>query len=39
LGAILGSLVGAHIGAGVLITICALAKDNLWSVYKERLRR
>ena len=39
LGAILGSIIGALVGAGVLITICALVKDNLWSVRKDRLRR
>jgi len=39
LGAILGSIIGALVGAGVLITICALVKDNLWSVHKGRLRR
>ena len=38
LGAILGSIIGALVGAGVLITICALVKDNLWSVHKDRLR-
>jgi uncharacterized membrane protein YeaQ/YmgE (transglycosylase-associated protein family) len=38
LGAILGSI-SALVGAGVLITICALVKDNLWSVHKDRLRR
>jgi uncharacterized membrane protein YeaQ/YmgE (transglycosylase-associated protein family) len=35
----LGSIIGALVGAGVLITICALVKDNLWSVHKDRLRR
>jgi uncharacterized membrane protein YeaQ/YmgE (transglycosylase-associated protein family) len=39
LGAILGSLIGALVGSGVLITICALVKDNLWSIHKDRLRR
>ena len=39
LGAILGSIIGALVGAAVLITICALVKDNLWSVHKDRLRR
>lgn len=39
LGAIVGSIIGALVGAGVLITICALVKDNLWSVHKDRLRR
>jgi len=39
LGAILGSIIGALVGAGVLITICALVKDNLWIVRKDRLRR
>jgi len=39
LGAILVSIIGALAGAGVLITICALVKDNLWSVHKDRLRR
>jgi uncharacterized membrane protein YeaQ/YmgE (transglycosylase-associated protein family) len=39
LGAILGSIIGALVGAGVLITICALVKDNLWSVHRDRLRR
>ena len=39
LGAILGSIIGALVGAGVLITICALVKDNLWSVRKDCLRR
>jgi uncharacterized membrane protein YeaQ/YmgE (transglycosylase-associated protein family) len=39
LGAILGSIIGSLVGAGVLITVCALVKDNLWSVHKDRLRR
>ena len=39
LGAILASIIGALVGAGVLITICALVKDNIWSVHKDRLRR
>ena len=39
LGAILGSIVGALVGAAVLITICALVKDNLWSVHKDCLKR
>jgi uncharacterized membrane protein YeaQ/YmgE (transglycosylase-associated protein family) len=39
LGAIMGSIIGALVGAGVLITICALVKDNLSSVHKDRLRR
>ena len=39
LGAVLGCITGALVGAGVLITICALVKDNLWSVRKDRLRR
>jgi uncharacterized membrane protein YeaQ/YmgE (transglycosylase-associated protein family) len=39
LGAILGSIIGALVGAGVLITICALVKDNFWSVRKDRPRR
>jgi len=39
LGAVLGSITGALVGAGVLITICALVKDNLWSVRKDRLMR
>jgi uncharacterized membrane protein YeaQ/YmgE (transglycosylase-associated protein family) len=39
LGAVLGSIIGALVGAGVLITICALVKDNLWIVHKDRLRR
>ena len=39
LGAILGSIIGALVGAGVLITICALVKDNLWSVRKGCRRR
>jgi uncharacterized membrane protein YeaQ/YmgE (transglycosylase-associated protein family) len=39
LGAILGSIIGALVGAGVLITICALVKDNLWSVHKDRQDR
>jgi uncharacterized membrane protein YeaQ/YmgE (transglycosylase-associated protein family) len=39
LGVILGSIIGSLVGAGVLITVCALVKDNLWSVHKDRLRR
>ena len=38
LGAILASISGALVGAGVLITICALVKDNLWSVHKDGLK-
>ncbi|MEH6952818.1 hypothetical protein V4R08_16310 (plasmid) [Nitrobacter sp. NHB1] len=30
LGAILASSIGALVGAGVLIVICALVKDNVW---------
>ena len=30
LGAILASIIGALVGAGVLIVICALVKDNVW---------
>ena len=39
LGAILGSIIGALVGAGVLITICALVKDNVWGVRHDRPRR
>jgi uncharacterized membrane protein YeaQ/YmgE (transglycosylase-associated protein family) len=39
LAGILCRIIGAFIGAGVLITICALVKDNLWSVRKDRPRR
>ena len=39
LGAILCSIIGALVVAAVLITICALVKDNLSSVHQDRLRR
>jgi uncharacterized membrane protein YeaQ/YmgE (transglycosylase-associated protein family) len=39
LGAILGSIIGALVGAGILITICALVKDNLRGVREDRLMR
>ena len=39
LGAILGSIISALVGAAVLITICALVKDNVRGVREDRLRR
>jgi uncharacterized membrane protein YeaQ/YmgE (transglycosylase-associated protein family) len=35
----LAGIIGAFIGGGVLITICALVKDNVRGVREDRLRR
>jgi uncharacterized membrane protein YeaQ/YmgE (transglycosylase-associated protein family) len=39
LAGILGRIIGALTGGGVLITICALVKDNVRGVRDDRLRR
>ena len=39
LGGILGEIIGAFIGGGILITIFALVKDNIWGVGEDRPRR
>jgi len=39
LGGILGEMIGAFIGGGILITIFALVKDNIWGVGEDRPRR
>ncbi|MEO6781632.1 MAG: hypothetical protein ABI407_10515 [Bradyrhizobium sp.] len=39
LASILGRIIGALTGGGVLITICALVKDNVRGVRDDRLRR
>ncbi|SDS46171.1 hypothetical protein [Bradyrhizobium canariense] len=38
LGAILGEIIGALVGGGIAITICALVKDNVRGVRGDRLR-
>ncbi len=38
LGTVLASIIGALVAAGVLIVICALVKDNLWSAHKDGLK-
>jgi uncharacterized membrane protein YeaQ/YmgE (transglycosylase-associated protein family) len=35
----LGEMIGAFIGGGILITIFALVKDNVWGVGEDRPRR
>lgn len=39
LGGILGSIIGAFIGGAILITVCALVKDNVPGVRDDRPRR
>ena len=39
MGGILGSIIGALVGGGILITICALVKDNVRGVRDDRPRR
>ncbi|MGA7071528.1 hypothetical protein [Bradyrhizobium sp.] len=39
LGGILGGIIGALIGGGIMITIFALVKDNIWGVGENRSRR